>query len=293
MRTNVALFLLCLTLGVQAQHEILPGLRELEPWWEVDTKQEEVDGLPPAVANHCGMSFVLVPAGIFSMGSPEDEEGRWDNEPQHEVEVSRSVYMAKTEVTQSQYLTVMGANPSGFKGDDRPVESVSWLQALEFCNRLSELEMLEPAYAIDGRDVTFHGLQSPGYRLPSEAEWELACRAGADSSRYDALEAVAWHRENADLRTHDVAQKRPNAWGLYDMLGNVWEWCFDVYEDQPADAVNDPLRWDEHASHMGLRVVRGGGWNYTARACRAAKRAQSTYLQGSYIQGFRPVRTIP
>ena len=156
-----------------------------------------------------------------------------DEQPQHPVKISRPFFLGIHEVTQGQYQAVMGNNPSLFKGsDDLPVENVSWLDAVGFCNKLSEREKRTPFYRIDGTEVTIVG--GNGYRLPTEAEWEYACRAksttlypfGDDAGK---LGEHAWYDGNSEGKTHPVGQKLPNAWGLYDMLGNVWEWCADWY----------------------------------------------------------------
>jgi len=181
-----------------------------------------------------GMKFVLIPAGSFMMGS---DSGDSDEKPVHRVTISRAFQMQTTEVTQGQWRAVMGDNPSEFKnGDDYPVEHVSWDDAQEFLKRLNQLD--------------------PGknYRLPTEAEWEYACRAGTTGERYGELDAIAWYNNNSGNQTHPVGKKQPNAWGLYDMLGNVWEWCQDRYGSYPAGAVTDP-----RGPSSGIaRVVRGG-----------------------------------
>jgi formylglycine-generating enzyme required for sulfatase activity len=173
--------------------------------------------IPLTYNNSIDMGFVQIPAGDFDMGSPSNEEGRWDNEgPVHQVNISKAFYMSKYEVTQKQWRDVMGSSPSYFKGDDLPVESVSWNDVQDFIKKLNEKE------------------GGNKYRLPSEAEWEYAARAGT-ATRYSfgddesKLGDYAWYMVNSGDKTHDVGQKKPNPWGLYDMHGNVWEWVQDIY----------------------------------------------------------------
>ena len=201
------------------------------------------------------MELLLIRPGKFMMGSPDSEEGRAGDEgPQHEVTISQPFYMAATEVTQEQYEAVMGTNPSHFKGATNPVETVTWNDATEFCRRLSE----KTAKAV---------------RLPTEAEWEYACQAGS-KTRFcsgdsdDDLAECAWYAGNSGGKTNPVGRKKPNAWGLYDMHGNVWEWCADWYGAYSSGAVTDP----QGAASGGPRVLRGGSWDNEAGNCRAAFR---------------------
>jgi formylglycine-generating enzyme required for sulfatase activity len=219
------------------------------------------------ITNSIGMKLVLIPKGTFQMGSPIEEEGARDAEGQHQVTISKDYYLGGTEVTQGQYEKVMGTNLSNFqkrvirKSDSSmyPVEQVSWEDAVEFCKKLSALPDEKKAGRV--------------YRLPTEAEWEYACRAGSktaysfgESSK--SLGDYAWFAGNGISQTHPVGEKNPNAWGLYDMHGNVWEWCSDWFDDYPEGAVTDPVGHEEGSS----RVFRGGGWSYVAAYCRSAYR---------------------
>ncbi|MDB4639398.1 formylglycine-generating enzyme family protein [bacterium] len=219
----------------------------------------------PESTNSIGMKFKLIPAGTFTMG---------DGDETHEVTLTKPFKMGVHEVTQAQYQQVMGVNPSKFKGADNPVEMVSWGDAVEFCRRLSEL----PAEKAAGNV----------YRLPTEAGWEYACRAGT-TTKYsfgdDAskLGDCGWFSENSGTKTHPVGGKKPNAWGLYDMYGNVWEWCHDYYGKLPSGAVTDPAG----ATSGSVRVIRGGSGNYAAGYCRSASRSGRLPSFRNSRYGFR------
>ncbi|HEX4612904.1 MAG TPA: formylglycine-generating enzyme family protein [Urbifossiella sp.] len=208
-----------------------------------------------------------IPPGRFRMGSPADEEGRDDDEgPTHEVVISRGYWLFDTPCCQDLWEAVLGAkaNESRFRGPRRPVENVSWDEAVAFTERLNA--------RVSGLNV----------RLPREAEWEYACRAGTTGARYGALDAIAWQRGNSQDQTHEVGLLAANPWGLYDMLGNVWEWCQDnrrVYRNR---AVVDP----DGGSGAG-RVIRGGGWYNAARYARAADRSWNAPEVRSDSLGFR------
>ena len=217
--------------------------------------------------NKLDMKFVLIPPGEFLMG-PEDEPGR-DHEKQHRVTISRAFYMQTTAVTQRQWKGLMGDNPSYFK-ENCPVEQVSWHDVQKFIKKLNKTE---------GADR---------YRLPTEAEWEYACRAGTTTAYCfgdDAgrLGEYAWYSGNSEERTHSVGQLKPNAWGLHDMHGNVWEWCQDWSGDYPSDTVTDPRGPPTGSS----RVLRGGGWIDDAGRCRAAPRYRLSPDSRDYDLGLR------
>ena len=246
---------------------LMAKLRELD---SADRTRREVGEL---WTNSLGMEFIWIAPGGFLMGSPADEEGRFGDELQHEVRISEGFWMGKYEVTQGEWESVMGANPSAFKdcGPRCPVEQVSWFDAEEFIRRLN------------GRESG----KGHRYRLPTEAEWEYAARAGTTGARYGELGEIAWYDENSGDRTHPVGQKQANAWDLHDMLGNVWEWTGDWYGEYPPGSVTDP----QGSSSGSARVFRGGSWNYRARGVRSAYRNNfSPGYRDSHI-GFRLVRT--
>lgn len=180
-------------------------------------------------------------------------------------------------VTQALYAGITGQRPSTARGDQLPVEGVSWLDGLRFCNALSRREGLPPAYRLDGDGAECDPV-ADGYRLPTEAEWEHACRAGTTGPRYGPLDEIAWHRGNSDEQSHSVGGKQPNAWGLHDMLGNVWEWCWDIYDAEV---------------YGGYRVLRGGGWFDQPWSCRASVRRRSHPTLRIDDLGFRLARSIP
>jgi formylglycine-generating enzyme required for sulfatase activity len=225
-------------------------------------------GLPEYRHRKTDIIFVKLPGGKFLMGSPEDEKGRLGSEgPQHEVEVSPFV-IGKYEVTQAEWRKVMGSEPSGFRGDDLPVERVSWHDCQEFC-------------------------RNTGLRLPTEAEWEYACRAGSDEAfcfgdDTSRLREYAWYTENSASKTHPVGRKKPNAFGLYDMHGNVGEWCEDVFR---GDFL--PRRDPFTSAPSKVRALRGGGWPCDAGLCRSALRDHSHPWIRYGLVGFRPARSIP
>jgi len=246
---------------------------------------------PKRITNVFGMKLVLIPAGEFLMGSPDsNKEAQNDEKPQHRVRITQPFYMGATEVTQGQYRAIAGQIPSAFTGsDDLPVDSISWDDAIAFCNTLSVRVGLKQYYAHGGAPSTDEG----GYRLPTEAEWQYACRAGS-TTRFgfgdDAanLGEFAWYKDNSGGRTQPVGQKRPNAWGLYDMHGNLWEWCTDWYDakyyGQSPDT--DP----PGPSKADARVILGAGWSSGSESFRVADRGWFAPGRGKSNHGFRVVR---
>jgi formylglycine-generating enzyme required for sulfatase activity len=245
-------------------------------------------------------SFVRIEGGTFIMGSPSDEPEYHDHEgPQHQVTVS-AFFMGKYEVTQAEYETVMGTNPSKFKGSNLPVECVKWYDAVEFCNSLSQSEGLTPAYSGSGSSITCNW-NANGYRLPTEAEWEYTCRAGTTTpfsignnitTSQANYKGTRPYNNNATgiyrKTTTPVGSFAPNPWGLYDMHGNVWEWCWDWYGSYSSGALTNP----HGAVSGGSRVVRGGGWRGDGRYLRSACRNHVIPSYGYYIIGFRLVRPL-
>lgn len=208
------------------------------------------------------LELVRIPAGSFVMSSSQGEDGHRDNENQVRITISKPFYLGKYEVTQAQWQAVMGNNPSKFKGNKLPVENVSWNDAMAFCAKLTERERAAKRIP-----------ENMKYTLPTEAQWEYACRAETKTrfctgNSDENLSRAAWWRGNANGSTHPIAEKTPNAWGLYDMHGNVWEWCADWYGQNLRDGT-DPAG----AASGSLRVVRGGAWDCSAVFCRSAVRS--------------------
>jgi formylglycine-generating enzyme required for sulfatase activity len=213
------------------------------------------------------MEMVWCPPGTFTMGTPKDEKvptyGFTYKDTQHQVTLTKGFWMGKTEVTQVQWKSVMGNNPSEHNGDALPVERVSWEKCQIFCERL-------------------------GLQLPTEAQWEYACRAGSTGPYAGSgnLDEMGWYKDNSEEKTHPVGTKQPNAWGLYDMHGNVCEWCADWHGDYSDGAETDP----KGGRFGDSRVCRGGGYAYRANSCRSASRFGSSPSSGDSGQGFRVVR---
>jgi formylglycine-generating enzyme required for sulfatase activity len=223
-----------------------------------------------------GMELMPVAAGGFMMGLGDG--GARDEKPAHEVRISHPYWIGKTEVTHAQWQAVMGSNPMNYKGNDgSPVETVTWHDAVSFCQKLTEHER--------AADCLPDGYV---YRLPTEAEWEYAARGGAKIGVFvysgsSSLDEVGWYTSNSDDDTHPVGQKQPNELGLYDMSGNVWEWCHDWYGDYPSGSVTDPAG----PSSGSERVFRGGSWTYSTDQCRVTKRRSWNPLSAECDIGFR------
>lgn len=222
------------------------------------------------------LDFVLIPQGSFLMGSPQTEVGRYKDEyPQHRVEITRPFYMSKFPVTQAQWLVLMGKNPSHFKGNRRPVENVTWHHAKLFCKRLSELT-------------------GKRYRLPTEAEWEYAARAGSTTAFAFGDKLTLRQANYGEKRkgTTNVGQFRPNAFGLFDMHGNVWEWCEDAWHESYVCAPEDGAAWI-FGGNSDYKILRGGAWNSSARRCRSASRDKdNASLRVDDNVGFRIILEI-
>ena len=224
-------------------------------------------GTPPAAAHvvktKCGSDMVAIPAGEFTMGT---KAGPIDAKPEHVVKID-AFLMDQHEITQEIYQALMGNNHSRRKNPQNPVEQVTWSAAARFCNARSQQEGLTPCYDTTTWECNF---SAAGYRLPTEAEWEYACRAGSTTPYYFGdnqaeLKSFAWFAGNSEEQPHPVGQRKPNAWNLFDMTGNVWEWCNDnysvqYYRESPTDNPRGPKEGEK-------RVLRGGAWSATADNC--------------------------
>ncbi len=244
------------------------------------------------ITTKTGITMVHIPAGEFVMGY---SDGEVDERPEHKVKIN-AFYMDKYEVTQESYQNLTGRNTSKSKGSNKPVEQLSWLAAAKYCNMRSLREGLEPCYQLEPVQCNF---EANGYRLPTEAEWEYACRAGTSTAYFYGIDPAklsryAWFGDNSNNTTHPVGMKAPNPWGLFDMYGNVWEWCNDYYSENyyqqsPNENPTGPNEGEEC-------VLRGGGFNSTDDYCRSSTRyseppglADTCFGYEAY--GFRCVRT--
>jgi len=240
-----------------------------------------------------GIEMVAIPGGWFEMGDKGSSEG---DAPVHRVWVD-SFYIDRYEVTQDVYRKLQISDPSRFKGGSLPVEQKTWIDAVRFCNIRSYEEGLELCYDEDTLECNF---EANGYRLPTEAEWEYACRARTTSAYSygddpNELSRYAWFIPNAGHKTQKVGRRKPNPWGLYDMHGNVAEWCHDYYSEDYYQ--NSPEKNPPGPDIGKLRVIRGGAWNSTLNVCRSGYRSRSASVDdGCLISdaiGFRCVRRIP
>jgi len=215
--------------------------------------------------NSIGILMVFIPSGSLVLGSDYGLPDRQEDEAPHPVTLGKSFFLSSTEITQGQWRAVMSSDKSFFKGDSLPMERTSWHDAVAFCDKLSQME---------GRK----------YRLPTEAEWEYACRSAGMACTEAPLADQAWYSANSEQTSHAVARKKPNGLGLYDMLGNVAEWCSDLYDaDYPAEPTTDPF-----GAEKGIyRVMRGGSWASFAKACRCASRSCAPAAYQLKQTGFR------
>lgn len=244
------------------------------------SKPENPEIPEPFTSFSTGMGFMLIPAGEFEMGSPfEDENGLDFEHPTHKVTLKTPFYMSKYQVTQKHWKKIMGSNPSHFKGEDRPVEMVSWDDVQEFIKKLNEKESTDK------------------YRLPSEAEWEYACRAGTQTTYFFGNDAAklteyAWYTENSGSKTHPAGMKKPNLWGLYDMNGNVWEWVQDSWHENYNESPSNGSAWEDREEEKPYRLSRGGSWFCTIDFCRSASRFRRDPEKKISNMGFRLLREI-
>ena len=221
--------------------------------------------------SRASFQLVEIPAGQIELR---------DDRKKHQWTVAIEQFLlAKFLVTQNLYFEITKELPSSFKGENKPVETVSWKDAITFCNLFSHKSGLQPCYYLTSiSEEIGYNPDANGYRLPTEAEWEYACKAGIVENRYGDLDKIAWYKDNSIGLTHDVGMKEPNSWGLYDMIGNVWEWCNDLYDV---------------TSYGSYRIIRGGGWFDEERSCMATNRRRSHPLRYKIDDlGFRIARNL-
>ena len=276
-----------------------------------DTGPESLPCVHPTVSKSCHDQMCTIPAGCFRMGSPSSEPCRQLTETAHKVTLSHHFEIGQTEVTQAQFVALMGFNPSYFKHPQKPVELVSWNDAAAYCNALSSKWSKPQCYSCKGKndcvvaEVYSNGAKGiygcSGYRLPTEAEWEYAGRAGTTTAYFSGagstctnvepvLDKIGWYARNAGKMTREVAGKQPNGWGLYDISGNVWEWVNDRWTQELGSShAVDPVG----PSGGLMRVVRGGSWGTGAGDTRTASRDAARPERSYESDGFRVARTIP
>jgi len=235
-------------------------------------QKSEKDMFPTEFTDMLGMKFIHILPGSFLMGYTPYNPERGSHEFRHQVTLTKEYYLQATPVTQDQWQAIMESNPSSFEdnGGDSPVETVSWEDVQEFIEKLNQ------------RDGAFK------YRLPSEAEWEYAAKAGRDTrfcygDNYSKLKKYAWYKDNSGLKTHPVSLKNPNSWDLYDMHGNVWEWCQDWHDRYPSGSATDPLGPDSGSN----RIIRGGSWGSDIWFCNSTDRFGRPPDFMAYNLGFR------
>jgi formylglycine-generating enzyme required for sulfatase activity len=286
------------------------GPKPAEPKPAEPKPKHEAPSAPEPLHRDDLLDMVELPGGEFFVGSPEEEQGRSPDEKRHRVEVS-AFAMAKYPVTQKQYQEVMGWNPSyfreapadGTRAEDRPVEQVTWFFAVRFCNELSERAGRKPCYRIiESQESSGAAPQvewdreADGYRLPTEAEWEYACRAGTETAYSFGddeaqLDDHAWCASNSGHMTHAVGQKKPNRWGFHDLHGNVWEWCWDWYEGNKVTSDTSVTLTNPMGPPTGSsRVLRGGSFVSEPRVLRSASRVRDEPEDWFRFFGFRCVR---
>ena len=252
-----------------------------------DQSERLLEDVSEVVVSH---QVVEIPSGSFTMGCISGDLDCSANASTYNVYLTMPFAMMKKEVTQGLYKKVMGEDPSVFKGNNRPVENVSWYDAVTFANKLSEMEGREICYEIDGEDVQWNSRACTGWRLPTEAEWEYAARGG-DNYIYagsDNVDEVGWYDENSGEETQPVGQKKANGFGLYDMSGNVYEWVWDWYGTYPGGSQINPLG----ISIGSFRVLRGGYWKSNTENVLISYRDGYVPELGGSFSGFRLVRTL-
>ena len=255
-------------------------------------------GEPVTTTGLTGYPLVRIPAVTARLGCTPGQVAycHKSEKPAHEVTLSHDLWVGRTEVTQAVYAAVMGSTPHTFKGcgDECPVETISWLDAVRLANALSSKEGLESCYVVDGTSVQWpKGVACAGYRLPTEAEWEYAARGGEDRpyGHVDAVDAAGWTVSNAKGRPHPVGELSPNAWGLYDMVGNVWEWTWDWKGKYSRKPQTDPTGPEAAPRKDARRVLRGGSWAMFTTVATVSTRNGHDPARADSNTGVRLVRT--